>query len=79
VNASLVLNGHGFGVDGFLAGYAFQSGEGAAVVVLSLPLLAQNEKWGTRLLRGIESGVHVYLSGRNCNLPLPGFEAGLLY
>jgi hypothetical protein len=45
--------GHGFGVDGFLAGYAFQAGEDAVVVVfvaLCPTSRAEREKWGTRFL-----------------------------
>jgi hypothetical protein len=46
-----VFDGHGFGVDGFLAGYAFLSGEDAAVVVLIAlypTSRKEREKWGTR-------------------------------
>jgi hypothetical protein len=47
----LVFDGHGFGIDGLLAGYAFESGEDAAVVILIalLPTSRKGgEKWGTR-------------------------------
>jgi hypothetical protein len=47
-----VLDDHGFGVDGFLAEYAFESGENAAVVVLIAPhptSRKEREKWGTRV------------------------------
>ena len=49
----LVRGGHGFGVDGFLAGYAFQAGEDAVVVVfveLRPTSRTEREKWGTRFL-----------------------------
>jgi hypothetical protein len=76
----LVLDGHGFGVCGFLAGYAFWSGEDAAVVVLfalNPTSRTGREKWGTRFCLGLDQSLVLCNEYRDPSLGVARLRARL--